>query len=185
MAAVPETVSRIVARGGEQLKEPALDETWIRAVMADPSGASFAPVRYLDPGDEPPPIVDDPGPNHFCWDELLSDDQATAAAWYTELLGWEVTVREIEPMGPVHLITALPDHVGGIRAARTAKHPRAWIPYVSVPEPTATLELAVEHGATVLTPVTTLVDHGVMALLRDPLGATFGLFRSATAAATS
>lgn len=141
------------------------------AVVADPQGAVFCPFVGETPGATPdrrPPV------GTFCWSQLMTRDLDAAAAFYGAITGWTKL-----PMGPGMIgfnhgeITrssamAIPDG---------APFPPNWLNYVAVDDCDATFARAVALGAEVLAPPSTMEGMGRFAVLHDPAGAVFALWK--------
>lgn len=124
--------------------------------------------------------------NHgkFCWYELMTTDVAAAKAFYTELIGW--TTQPV-PMATMEYTMLLPpgstDGVGGMtilpEQAKAMGAPPYWQVYVAVDDVEASTKLAVELGAKTYVPPVDIPGYGRFAILGDPWGAVFALFRGA------
>jgi predicted enzyme related to lactoylglutathione lyase len=140
------------------------------AVLRDPTGAHvhlWQPGRHVGAG-----RVNEPGA--MVWNELGTHDVERAAAFYRDLLGWQIetddtgyaTIRNGGEAGGVN---------GGIRPLRDGETP-SWLLYFSV---TGTLEAAAEAvrgagGELLVEPAAAAV--GRIAVVRDPQGATLALY---------
>jgi predicted enzyme related to lactoylglutathione lyase len=98
-------------------------------------------------------------------------------AFYRDLFGWTYDVRT-PPEAPSTYAYALLDGqtVGGVGGPPRPGDPTTWTTYVSVTSADATSELAVANGATVVAKPEDVGPSGRVALLRDPHGATFGIW---------
>jgi len=114
----------------------------------------------------------------FVWYELMTTDPDAAARFYPAVTGWKVQTWEHNPayrlwtMGgaPMAGLMALPDH------SRRMGTPPAWLSYVGVPDVDATVRQATSLGArTYAGPQD--IPVGRFAVLADPQGATFGLYK--------
>lgn len=121
-------------------------------------------------------------PGTFCWFECGTTDQAGGREFYRGLFGWEV---EEHPMGPDAVYTTF--RLGGNDVAalyglmpqqRAEGVPSHWLPYVSVASADATAARAAELGGTVLAPPMDVMEHGRMAVLREPTGAVFAVWEA-------
>ena len=145
------------------------------AVLADPEGAYIKPLQW----DTPPTPFDSREPGRFSWCELLSRDTEAAAAFYPELFGW--TAQKI-PMGPQpYLLWRLNDkEIGGaMPMPPDAQAPAAWLPYLTVTDVDDTAARATAGGGSICKPPADIPDVGRLAVLADPTGARFAVFRSA------
>ena len=111
------------------------------------------------------------------WIDLGIPDLERAMAFYGAVLGWEF---EVGPEEYGHYTICLLD---GRRAAGLSPHPDPsatefwWSVYLAADDCDTTVARAVEAGGTVVVEPMDIVDQGRMALLRDPVGAQFGLWQ--------
>jgi uncharacterized protein len=119
---------------------------------------------------------------HF---EILGPDGPSVVAFYRELFGWEL--RQVPMTGyQAYAFLPQPDEgigggVGQLDPADPAGPSMVTI-YIQVEDPGATLDRAVQAGATVSLPPTDIDGVGTIARFRDPHGNVIGLVRSATTA---
>lgn len=123
--------------------------------------------------------------NHgkFCWYELLTSDVAGAKAFYTSLIGWGVEDMPVGDMqysmwtkpggGMVGGVSPLPDE------AKRMGAPPHWMAHIAVDELDGTVAKARDLGAKVLVPPTPIPNMGAYAVLADPQGAVFGIYKGA------
>jgi predicted enzyme related to lactoylglutathione lyase len=121
-------------------------------------------------------------PGNFCWFELATSDQAAAKQFYGGLFGW--TAHD-SPMGPDAFYTTFQLRGRKVAAAYTlgpeeAKQgvPPHWGTYVAVANADETVAKAKTLGGTVLAGPFDVAEHGRMAVLRDPTGATISLWQA-------
>lgn len=173
---VDATAARAIELGGAVVM-PAMDVTGFGRMVGiqDPTGAYFflwKPLRldetigYLQPG-------------LLSWSDLTTRDPEKAAAFYAELLGWEVRPMDAGPMpywqvmvdgegeaGIMPMPEMIPDEV-----------PAFWMPYFGTTDVAASFAKATELGATVLREPTEVTGMLWFAVLADPAGATFALLQ--------
>jgi uncharacterized protein len=170
---VDETVLRAERAGGKVLTGPVDDPDVGRfALIADPQGAAVS--AYASTG-EPPA-----GTGVFVWDELMTSDPEAAAGFYGEVFGW--TSRAAMDLGEMGTYTIFSrgeddDVAGCVQTPAGVQAPPHWLVYVGVDDVDATVARAKELGATVLQEATDIPDVGRLAVVQDPAGAVFGLFR--------
>jgi hypothetical protein len=171
---VDATAKAAVARGGRLATEPTDIPTVGRfAVVADPQGASlsiFAPRQ----NDMPPHDPSKEG--EFCWNELVTGDDAAAARFYTELLGWRILEEmDMGPMGKYRIFGLGDRRLGGMmRAPGPQQTPPAWGYYATVQGLEGAVARATGKGGKLLNgPMD--VPGGRVAQLLDPQGAAFAL----------
>jgi predicted enzyme related to lactoylglutathione lyase len=143
------------------------------AFITDPQGVEF---RLWEPrahiGAE---VVREPGA--VAWFELASPDPTGSAKFYSDLLDWTVAGAE----GMEDYLFARTADGEGTGAIEPASDGQAvgWIVYFWTDDVDATLAVAKEHGADELVPATDIPgDMGRFAIVRDPQGAAFGLYKA-------
>lgn len=115
-------------------------------------------------------------PGSLGWVELLTRDPDRAESFYTTVFGW--TVRPSESYvqwgvggadfgGMITMDEKFPPEV-----------PPHWLPYFAVTDVDASTQTAVGAGGTALMEPTSVPDGPRIAVLRDPLGAVFGVYRA-------
>lgn len=116
-----------------------------------------------------------PSPREFCWNELVSSNVAGSAAFYTKLLGW--TAEEMPGSdGSYTLFMKDGTMAAGLMARPKEGIPTHWLPYVAVDDCDASTAQAVALGAEICAPPMD-ISVGRIAVLKDPQGAVFGLFK--------
>jgi predicted enzyme related to lactoylglutathione lyase len=121
-------------------------------------------------------------PGSFCWFELATSDQAAAKKFYGGLFGW--TANDA-PMGPDSFYTMFQFRGKNVGATYTlmpdqAKQgiPPHWGTYVAVANADQGVAKAKTLGASVLAGPMDVAEHGRMAVLRDPTGATINIWEA-------
>jgi uncharacterized protein len=141
------------------------------AVVEDPQGAIFSPFRSLNaemPSPEPAPL------GTVAWNELMTSDDESAAAFYSGLTGWGIQKVDMGAMGFYYLFKR-----GERNAAGMMKHPSpdqgrpGWTPYVAVASADESAARAAELGATIIVPPADIEDWGRFYMALDPTGAVF------------
>jgi predicted enzyme related to lactoylglutathione lyase len=121
-------------------------------------------------------------PGTFCWIEAGSTDIGVSCDFYAALFGWEVDERPVPDAGTYIRFLKRGKPVAGMYPLDTAQQtigmPSHWISYVSVEDAAATLEKAVEGGATPLGRVIDVPGVVVVAEFVDPTGAVCGFWQS-------
>ena len=116
--------------------------------------------------------------SRFAWYELMTTDVPAAAAFYTEVMGWNA--RDASAPGSPYALLGLGDRaVGGLMSlppdARKAGATPRWIGYVGVDD-VATAASKVAHlGGVVHVPPIEVADVSRVAVVADPQMAMFGL----------
>ncbi|MBL8482973.1 MAG: VOC family protein [Rhodocyclaceae bacterium] len=116
-------------------------------------------------------------PGKFVWYEHMSDDVERARAFYGALFGWTSDPVDMGGM-PYHMIQNGARGIGGFRTGEIA-WPAMWMSYMSVEDVDGAVGRAAALGAKVLLPPTDFPPVGRGAMLTDPQGAVFSVWRSA------
>jgi len=171
---VDATKQLALQHGAKVLFEPhSIPDRGREAVFADPQGAVFA-VLASSSGD-PPDVLAAPG--EWIWSSLITSDPDTDAAFYQTLFNYEVFELPASD-GAQHLLLASDNYARAsantLPANRTGAQPH-WLDYVRVEEAVKMTARVVALGGRVL--VEPRVDRhgGMVAVVADPLGASFGL----------
>jgi uncharacterized protein len=145
------------------------------AVFLDPAGALFQvwqPNKRSGLG-----VIGDPG--SFCWADLNTKDQARAKTFYEGLFGWKLLPGKGKESGYLHIVNG-EKYIGGIPPARQhGGGPSHWLIYFAVADVDKSFRRAVDLKAPTLLQPTDFEGVGRMAMLQDPQGAVFALFREA------
>jgi hypothetical protein len=108
--------------------------------------------------------------------QILSKAPDETASFYSTLFGW--TVSADNPLGYREINTGSQAGIqGGIWPA-PPQAPSFVQLFVSVNDVGASLKKAVELGAKVIIPPTALPDGGELAVMQDPHGISFGVWRA-------
>ena len=168
---VDETVRRAEAAGGKIGAGPMdVPEVGRFAAITDPQGAVFS--VYSPAGEAPA------GEGTFVWDELLTTDADAAKSFYKEVVGW--TTRDMEMSQGTYTIFQRAgeiDVAGCMARPEGMEAPPHWLPYLATADVDATVTNAKELGATAVMEGTDIPNVGRIAVLQDPTGAEFGLFK--------
>ena len=119
----------------------------------------------------------------FVWHELMTTDVPAAKAFYPRVIGWDL--QQFPMPGVDYSMWMNGDTpVGGLmelaQEARDMGAPPNWLGYISTPDVDATVAEAKRRGAQVLVGPVETPTVGRWAILRDPQGAVFAVFRAAT-----
>jgi hypothetical protein len=119
----------------------------------------------------------------FLWYELMTGDPKAAQEFYTKAVGWGTQAWE-GSKPPYVMWTRGETPVGGLmelpEEARKQGAPPHWLAYVGTPDVDKTFEQAKGLGARVYVPPTDIPTVGRFAVLADPQGAMFAIFKPAT-----
>lgn len=117
-------------------------------------------------------VVNEPGA--LCWAELDTTDTESARRFYTSLFGWGAKVSEAYTewqQGAMSIggLMKIPKEWGPV--------PPNWLVYFAVADPDATAKKAGELGGGAIVPPTDIPGAGRFAVLRDPQGAVFAIYK--------
>jgi len=120
-------------------------------------------------------------PGNFCWVEISTTDPGKAKLFYSQLFGWET---EDVPAGPTTytLLKKRGKQIGGLYELtpdmQSQGTPSHWLSYVAVDSADAASKKAATLGGRVVVDAMDVMEHGRMAVLQDPTGATFAVWQS-------
>jgi predicted enzyme related to lactoylglutathione lyase len=164
------TAEKIKSAGGTVVSEQDMPEIGKFVIFTDPQGATVA--AFQPAGDSPA------REGVFIWDELHTTDLADAKRFYNEVFGWtakpmtgdfgEYTIFERPGGGDMGL--------GGASDQGT-EHGSYWLHYIHVDDVDATAAKAQELGSNAIMEPMDIPTIGRMAILTDPTGAVFALFK--------
>ncbi len=139
------------------------------SVIRDPQGATICPHHPTH--DFPPPS------GTFLGDVLVTDDVETATAFYTTLFGWHAHDVDAGRIGRCTMFTRGDDAPVAWAMERWFGEPgsAAWVACLATDDLDATIARAKMSGMSVLAAGIDMPEFGRVAILRDPLGAAFGL----------
>ncbi len=172
-----QTAAKATEAGGKILM-PAFDvmDAGRMAVIHDPTGAVFCiwqPKKSQGIGIE--------GENGaLCWADLSTPDPGRAGEFYSTVFGWKLDKSERDNSGYLHIKNG-EQYLGGVLpvAHRSPQTPAHWLLYIQVADVGATVAKAQRSGGKTLAPPNTIEGVGTWAVLADPQGAAFSVFKSA------
>jgi predicted enzyme related to lactoylglutathione lyase len=146
------------------------------AVVQDPTGAVFCVWQANKNAGTGIAQVN----GTLCWADLSTSDTKRASDFYSGLFGWQLVTDPKDPSGYVHIKNG-EHHIGGIPPAsyRQPGTPAHWMAYFQVDDVDATANQAKALGAKLYLPPMTMEGVGRMAVIADPQGAAFSIFKSA------
>ena len=117
----------------------------------------------------------------FVWQELMTEDTASAATFYSKVVGWHTQPSAVDPsytqfgVGSNYYagMMKLPDE------ARASGAKPQWLPYIGAADLEATVAAAERLGGTVKRAAHDIPTIGRFAILADPQGAAFAVFKPA------
>jgi uncharacterized protein len=114
----------------------------------------------------------------FCWNELLTSDEAAATKFYTAVFGWQT--GEYPGAGVKYTLWKNKGKdIGGLMKRPMESIPPQWMAYVTVADADATAKKVTEAGGKVMTPPFDVPTVGRIAVLQDPQGASLGIIKPA------
>jgi uncharacterized protein len=120
-------------------------------------------------------------PGTPCWVDLASADLEASAAFYGDLLGWEIPeLPNSAEMGGYRRAKFEGDDVAGAMPIQQPEQPAVWSTYISVEDADATAAAAVAEGGSLLFEPMDVMGLGRMCMLADPGGAVIGLWQPGT-----
>jgi uncharacterized protein len=113
-----------------------------------------------------------------CWVDTWQEDPDTAATFYAGVFGWDV--EKGTPPGTdtrYYMCRLRGSDVAAIGSPPPAGMPPAWTTYVWVDDADAVAASAVKAGGSLLAEPFGSLDGGRMAIVADPAGAVFGVWK--------
>ena len=165
-------VDKAVARGveaGAGVAVAARDVNIGRvAALIDPEGAIIGLARSSvgDPDDH----MTTPAAGRPVWTELLATDPASAADFYREVGGYNVSTFDRRG-GQYTLLASDGKYRAGILKKPSDKVTPVWLTYFGVDDPAAAAALAESLGGKIILPASQELRDGTMAVVTDPSGA--------------
>lgn len=118
-----------------------------------------------------------PWPNGVpSWADLATPDMTAASAFYTAVLGWEMSGGSEEYGG--YVIALESGRAAAGLAPQGEGMPNAWTLYFASDDAEGTAQAITDAGGTVLMPVTDVGPMGRMLIASDPSGAAFGIWQA-------
>jgi len=114
----------------------------------------------------------------FDWYDLMTTDLGAARSFYTAVVGWKITKWE---QAGYEMWTVGEQTIGGMMAlpdeAKKVGTPPHWLAYIETEDVDATAKKAQQLGGKVFHPATDIPTVGRFAVLADPQGAAFAVFK--------
>ena len=179
VANVDETVKRAEGLGAKALTPPFdVMDAGRMAVLQDPTGAAFCmwqPTKHIGAK-----ILYEPGA--LCWSELTTRDTKAAESFYTRLFGW--TAKHAAPSAGMEYTEFQLQGKSSVGMLPMPAHmppavPSYWMPYFQVADCDASTAQAKQLGASVMVGPQDIPKTGRFAILKDPQGAMFAVFKFA------
>jgi predicted enzyme related to lactoylglutathione lyase len=115
--------------------------------------------------------------NPFVHVELNTSDLAKAKSFYQSLFDWQLKEEDMGGGMKYTMISVGDGTGGGMMTHPMPGAPSMWLPYVLVDDIRAATDKARALGAEIIRDVMEVPDAGSLSILRDPTGATIGLWR--------
>jgi uncharacterized protein len=165
------TAGKVREAGGTVLMEPFdVFEAGRMTVAQDPAGASFGVWQAGEHiGAQ---LANEPGT--LSWNECHSPDPEQAAAFYAAAFGYTVETAEMGGPAPYRLLQVDGRAVAGLAETRERERPN-WMTIFAVADCDAAAAQAAELGGSVVAEPFDIPTVGRFAVLRDPVGAGFGV----------
>jgi len=114
----------------------------------------------------------------FVWHELMTTDPDSAVRFYTKVIGWKI---QPSPDPSYRMWATGKGTVGGLMGLPpgAASPPPNWLPYIAVPDVDATVSQVQALRGRSIVPPKDIPGIGRFAVLADPQGAGFAIFRAA------
>jgi uncharacterized protein len=116
----------------------------------------------------------------FVWFELVTPNVDDGVAVWTEVSGLGVTEMPMGPSATYKMLTRDGKTQAGVTAPPMAEVPPHWLSYLSVDSVDDKHAAVTRHGGRSIVPPTDIPIIGRFAIVADPEGAVFALFRGAT-----
>ena len=175
---VEELCARIPKLGGSVAVEPrGVPEVGRFAILHDPANGVFSAMQMAGEAGGPPRTKDH---GMFYWDQLLTNNSDVLGKFYGEVFGWTVDKYEMGDLGYYGIFKRGEQSVAGMLplAPDDARKP-GWLPYIAVEDIDASVEKVKELKAEVITGPDVVYGIGKYAVVRDPTGGVFGLYKPA------
>ena len=121
-------------------------------------------------------------PGTFCWPELATTDQKSAASFYRALFEWDVNEQPIGPGGTYAMFQVRGKPIAAAYTLRPEERahgvPPHWGSYISVASADESAKRAKELGGKILAEPFDVMDAGRMTVVEDPVGAVFMLWQA-------
>lgn len=119
--------------------------------------------------------------NTFCWHELYCANAEDGVNFYSQAFGWGQESMDMGEMGTYRMLTNNGMTVAGVFGTANvpdmADVPPHWSIYIAVDDVDAKVAQCQALGATLMVGPMDVPTVGRMALMKDPLGATFWVFK--------
>jgi predicted enzyme related to lactoylglutathione lyase len=176
VASADEAAKKAGELGGKVMEGPfEVMDRGRAALIQDPTGAYFSvwqAKNRIGIG-----VTGEPGA--FCWADLNTPDQARAKTFYEDLFEWKLKPGQGKESGYLHIVNG-ENYIGGVPPSGQGNgNPPHWLIYFAVADVDAAFQTAKDSNAKILLAPMDFEGVGRVAMLADPQGAVFALFREA------
>jgi predicted enzyme related to lactoylglutathione lyase/uncharacterized protein YndB with AHSA1/START domain len=113
----------------------------------------------------------------FCWNELLTSDEAGATKFYSAVFGWQTANFPGAKDMKYTIWKQQGKGLGGLMKRPKEEIPPHWLGYVTVADVDATVKKVGQTGGKVMMPPLDIPDVGKIAVFLDPQGAALGIIQ--------
>lgn len=170
-----ETAKQVESAGGQIYAGPLdIPEVGRFVVIGDPQGAAVGAIAPRDDAPDTPPAE-----GVFVWDELQTSDVEGAKSFYGEVFGWTSADMDMGENSTYTMFKRAGDvDVGGAyQMSGDSPAPPHWLAYIGCDDVDATASRTTELGGMALLQPVDVPGVGRLAVLQDPQGAVFGIFK--------
>ena len=118
----------------------------------------------------------------FVWNEIGTTDTESAKKFYMGLFDWKTREMDMGPNGIYTIFQNGGKDIGGLYKMKAQQTQMGvtphWLTYVGVDDVDASAQKAEKLGGRVLVPPTDIPETGRFAVLTDPTGAAFAIYKS-------
>jgi predicted enzyme related to lactoylglutathione lyase len=170
---------KVTSAGGKVVKEPFdVMDVGRMSVIQDPSGATLClwqAKKHIGAT-----VKDEPG--SLCWNEVYTNNVDRAGKFYRDVLGWKLEPHDMGAMGVYTLFKAdgVANSVGGMMGITKDMQgmPPNWCAYLATNDVDASAKKVTALGGKVMVPPTDIPNIGRFAIVADPQGAAFALYKN-------
>jgi predicted enzyme related to lactoylglutathione lyase len=171
-------VAKTARLGGAIASEPSeIPGVGRFAALADKQGALICALQWHANAIRPPERSATPAPGTVAWNELLTADPSSAAAFYSKLFNWEQR-RSGQARGDERLLLRGGEPEAGIVRRLPGMAMSAWLVHFATADLDASLARVEKLGGRVVSEITEDGRGGRFAYAADPTEAGFGLMQS-------
>jgi predicted enzyme related to lactoylglutathione lyase len=119
------------------------------------------------------------GPGTFCWFELMTSDPGRSTEFYGSLFGWTTSTMQMGSQGTYTMFLRDGRPFAGMMPLEAVGPgtPPHWLSYIEVADVDAAFAKAKKLGGTGCVEPTDIPNIGRFAVLTDPAGAAFAIYK--------